>query len=265
MTAREPESLMPADSTNGSETVLEWREVRKVYPNGQEVLRGVSLCARRGELVALLGTSGSGKTTLLKLVNRLIDPTEGEVLVRGRPTSSWNPIALRRSIGYVIQEGGLMPHMNVLANVALVPRLVGVSREERLARAREQLELVGLDPGTFAERFPHQLSGGQRQRVGVARALAADPDLILMDEPFGALDPITRRTLQDEFRALQQRLGTTVVFVTHDLGEAIRIADRMALLDHGQIVQQGTADELRDHPANDFVRDFFLEHGQTDS
>jgi osmoprotectant transport system ATP-binding protein len=214
---------------------------------------------RRGAVLALLGTSGSGKTTLLKTVNRLIEPTSGTVVVLGRPSESWDAIALRRAIGYVIQDVGLLPHMTIADNVGLVPRLQGRPRAECGARARDRLALVGLDPERFAALLPHQLSGGQRQRVGVARALAADPELVLMDEPFGALDPITRRDLQDEFRRLQQRLGTTVVLVTHDIREACRMADRIALLDQGQVVQEGTSRELLERPASDFVRQFLQE------
>jgi osmoprotectant transport system ATP-binding protein len=236
-----------------------WREVRKAYPDGHEALSGVSLEVASGDCLVILGTSGSGKTTLLKMVNRLIEPTSGEVSVRGRATTGWDPIALRRSIGYVIQDVGLMPHMSIQANVALVPRIQGTSKAERDERALAHLELVGLDPKRFARLLPHQLSGGQRQRVGVARALAADPDLILMDEPFGALDPITRRELQDEFRGLQRRLGTTVIFVTHDIREACRIGDRLAVMDQGRLVQYGTASELFERPASDFVRNFFRE------
>jgi osmoprotectant transport system ATP-binding protein len=241
------------------EPAVAWRDVRKAYPDGHEALRGVSLAVAPGDCLAILGTSGSGKTTLLKMVNRLIEPTAGVVTVRGRSTAEWDPIALRRSIGYVIQDVGLMPHMNILANVALMLRVQGMPRDQRLEQARAHLELVGLDPGRFGSLLPHQLSGGQRQRVGVARALAADPDLILMDEPFGALDPITRRELQDEFRGLQRRLGTTVVFVTHDIREACRVGDRLALMDRGRLVQYGTAAELVEHPAEDFVRTFFRE------
>ncbi len=236
-----------------------WREVCKSYPDGHQALRGVSLEVAAGECLAILGTSGSGKTTLLKMVNRLIEPTSGAVLVRDVPTSAWEPIALRRSIGYVIQDVGLMPHLDILANVGLVLRIQGLPRAECDEEARERLELVGLDPSRFARLRPHQLSGGQRQRVGVARALAADPDLILMDEPFGALDPITRRGLQDEFRRLQRRLGKTVVFVTHDIREACRIADRLALVAHGRLVQHGRAADLLEQPADDFVRSFFRE------
>lgn len=234
-----------------------WQRVRKSYPGGQPALQGVDLHVDRGECLAILGTSGSGKTTLLKMVNRLIEPTSGDVLVRGTSTKDWDPIDLRRSMGYVIQEVGLMPHLDVLANVGLVLKIRGRPRAERNAQAKARLELVGLDPGRFGTLMPHQLSGGQRQRVGVARALATDPDLILMDEPFGALDPITRREIQDEFRALQRRLGTTVIFVTHDIREACRVADRLALVDHGRLVQEGLAADFLERPASDFVRSFF--------
>jgi osmoprotectant transport system ATP-binding protein len=241
------------------EPAVAWRGVSKAYPDGHEALRDVSLEVMPGTCLAILGTSGSGKTTLLKMVNRLLEPTSGVVRVRGRATADWDPIALRRSIGYVIQDVGLMPHMSILANVGLVLRVQGCPRSRREAQAHSFLELVGLDPARYAGLRPHELSGGQRQRVGVARALAADPDLILMDEPFGALDPITRRELQDEFRDLQRRLGKTVVFVTHDIREACRIGDRLALMDHGRLVQYGDAAELMGAPANDFVRSFFRE------
>jgi osmoprotectant transport system ATP-binding protein len=236
-----------------------WRDVRKAYPDGHQALRGVSLDVTSGEFLAILGTSGSGKTTLLKMVNRLIEPTSGEVAVRGVATTRWDPIELRRSIGYVIQEVGLMPHLDILANVGLVLRIQGRPRAECEAAARDRLALVGLDPERFARLRPHQLSGGQRQRVGVARALASDPDLILMDEPFGALDPITRRELQDEFRRIQKQLGKTVIFVTHDIREACRVADCLALVDGGQLIQYGKAQDFIHRPANDFVRAFFRE------
>jgi osmoprotectant transport system ATP-binding protein len=234
-----------------------WDEVSKVYPNGHQALKEVSLKVKGGEILALLGTSGSGKTTLLKMVNALVEPSSGCVLVRGRPTQEWDPIALRRSIGYVIQEGGLMPHLSVEANVALATRVQGRPTEEQQSLARSRLELVGLNPARFGPLFPAQLSGGQRQRVGVARALAASSDLILMDEPFGALDPITRRELQGEFRQLQKRLGTTVVLVTHDIREACRLGDRMAVLHEGTLLQVGTPSQLLRGPADDYVREFF--------
>ncbi len=246
-------------SPTTDQPAVSWTDVTKIYPDGHKALDGVTLHVRRGEALALLGTSGSGKTTLLKTVNRLIEPTTGTVLVRGKPTSEWNPIALRRSIGYVIQEAGLMPHLDCLANVGLVPRLLGQSQAESDRLATERLQLVGLDPKRFAYLRPHQLSGGQRQRVGVARALASEPDLILMDEPFGALDPITRRELQNEFRELRQRLGTTVILVTHDVREAARVADRIALMDAGRIVQEGLAADVLANPVNEFARAFFAD------
>jgi osmoprotectant transport system ATP-binding protein len=236
-----------------------WEDVSKVYPNGYRALREVSLAVTSGEILALLGTSGSGKTTLLKMVNRLIEASSGRVLVRGKPAAEWNPIELRRSIGYVIQEGGLMPHLSVLDNVALAARVQGRGREEQRELAAARMELVGLDPTRFGALFPRQLSGGQRQRVGVARALAASSDLVLMDEPFGALDPITRRELQDEFRQLQRQLGTTVILVTHDLREACRLGDRLVLLHEGKIVQAGQAIDFLNSPADDYVREFFLD------
>ncbi len=238
---------------------VSWRSVTKVYPDGMKALDDVTLSVATGETLALLGTSGSGKTTLLKMVNRLIEPSSGEIIVRGKRTSDWDAIALRRSIGYVIQEAGLMPHLDCLANVGIVPRLRGEPRAKCDATAEDRLNLVGLDPKRFAHLRPHQLSGGQRQRVGVARALAAEPDLILMDEPFGALDPITRREIQDEFVALRRRLGTTVILVTHDVREAARMADRIALMDSGRVVQEGLTAEVLANPANDFARAFFAD------
>lgn len=234
-----------------------WDQVSKVYAGGHQAVRGVSLSVAQGEILALLGTSGSGKTTLLKMLNRLIDPSSGAIRIRDRLTTEWNPIALRRSIGYVIQEGGLMPHLTVLDNVALAAHVQGRPKREQQSLAVSRLELVGLDPARFGSLFPRQLSGGQRQRVGVARALAASSDLILMDEPFGALDPITRRELQDEFRRLQRQLHTTVVLVTHDLREACRLGDRLALMHDGALLQQGPAAHFLESPADPYVRDFF--------
>jgi osmoprotectant transport system ATP-binding protein len=198
----------------------------------------------RGEILVLLGRSGCGKTTTLKLINRLLLPTSGEVWVEGKPTSQWNPIQLRRRVGYVIQEVGLFPHFTVARNVGLVPALEGWERDRIHSRVYQLLELVGLDPKQFAQRYPHELSGGQRQRVGVARALAADPPLLLMDEPFGALDPITRLEIQREFRQLQQQLGKTVVFVTHDVQEAFLLASKIGLMQDGQLMFLGTPEEF---------------------
>jgi osmoprotectant transport system ATP-binding protein len=215
-----------------------------------DIVSAVSLEIHAGETLVLLGRSGSGKTTLLKLVNRLLTPQEGAVIVQDRATSEWDPIALRRGIGYVIQEGGLFPHFTVAQNISLVPTLENWDSTRTSKRVRELLELVGLEPAQFADRRPNQLSGGQRQRVGVARALAADPPILLMDEPFGALDPVTRAEMQREFADISRRLGKTIVFVTHDLREARRLATRIVLLESGRIVASSTPEEfLRiDHP-----------------
>ena len=191
----------------------------------------------QGEVLVLLGRSGSGKTTTMKLINNLLTPSSGEVIVMGKPTTQWNPIQLRRKIGYVIQEIGLFPHFTVEQNVGLVPKLEGWEGDRIKSRVRQLLELVNLDPQHFAKRYPHQLSGGQRQRVGVARALAADPPMLLMDEPFGALDPITRLELQREFGQLQQQLGKTVIFVTHGIQEAFVLASRIGLMQDGRLVE----------------------------
>jgi osmoprotectant transport system ATP-binding protein len=214
---------------------VEFRNVSFRTPEQRLLLRDLNLEVRPGETLVLLGRSGSGKTTVLKLINRLLEPAAGEVHVEQRSTRDWDPIQLRRRIGYVIQETGLFPHFTVERNVALVPRLEGWAPQRIRARVEELLQLVGLEPEMFRARFPHQLSGGQRQRVGVARALAADPPILLMDEPFGALDPLTRAEIQTEFLALQQRLEKTIVFVTHDLREALLLGSRIALMDDGQL------------------------------
>ena len=214
--------------------VIEFRDV-SYRVAGTQVLSGFNLLVEGGETVVLLGRSGSGKTTSLKLVNRLVTPTSGEVLVKGIPNGDGDLIRLRRSIGYVIQDVGLFPHFTVERNIGLVPKIEGWSEERIRARIQELLHMVGLNP-EIASRYPNQLSGGQRQRVGVARALAADPEILLMDEPFGALDPLTRDELQREFLLLQQRLHKTVVFVTHDLREALRLGRRIALMEAGRLV-----------------------------
>jgi len=235
---------------------VELADVRKRYATGVVALDGVSLRVDEGRVLVLLGTSGSGKTTALKTVNRLVEPDAGRVTVLGRDVMAWDPIALRRGIGYVIQEAGLLPHMTVAQNVALVPLLLGWPEDRRSARVRELLVLVGLEPDRFAPQRPRELSGGERQRVGLARALAADPPLLLMDEPFGALDPLTRRRLQDEFKDLQARLRKSVVLVTHDVPEALRLADEIAVMDKGRVLQRGAPREIRDAPQPGFVRDF---------
>jgi osmoprotectant transport system ATP-binding protein len=214
--------------------------------DGRPLLEGLSLAVDEGETLAVIGRSGSGKTTALKLVNALLMPTAGEVRVAEKATRDWDPIRLRRRTGYVIQEVGLFPHLTVARNVAVVPELEGWPAERIAARVEELLALVGLPAAEYGARFPHQLSGGQRQRVGVARALAADPPLLLLDEPFGALDPLTRAELQREFRALQARLRKTAVFVTHDMREAALVGDRIALLAGGRLVAEGPFDALRE-------------------
>ncbi len=223
---------------------VEFLDVCYRLPDGREILNHLSFAVARGEIMVLLGRSGSGKTTALKLVNRLLEHSSGEVRVEGRGTSDWDLIELRRHIGYAIQEVGLFPHYTVERNIALVPTIERWPEEKTRARVQELIRLVGLD-SDIASRYPHQLSGGQRQRVGVARALAADPPILLMDEPFGALDPLTRSDLQREFLALQQRLGKTVLFVTHDLHEALRLGTRIALLEQGRLVSLTSAEEFR--------------------
>ena len=231
--------------------------VGKTYPDGTVAVESLDLHVRRGELLALVGPSGCGKSTLLRMVNRLIEPTSGRIQLDGRDVTDVDPVALRRRIGYVIQASGLFPHQRVRQNVMTVPTLLGWDRSRARARADELLELVGLDPATYGNRYPHELSGGQQQRVGVARALGADPDVLLMDEPFGAVDPIQRDRLQAQFRTIQADLGKTVLFVTHDIDEAVRLADRIAVLSvGGKLEQVAPPAEVLGTPTNDFVADF---------
>jgi len=235
---------------------VELRDVHKRYPTGVVALDGVSLLVPEGRTLVLLGRSGAGKTTALKTINRLVEPDTGRVTVLGREAREWDAVALRRRIGWVIQEVGLFPHMNVAENVGLVPRLLGWPEERRAARVHELLSLLRLDPDRFPLLRPAQLSGGERQRVGLARALAADPPLLLMDEPFGALDPLTRRAVQEEFRELVGRLGKTVVLVTHDVPEALRLGDQVAVMDGGRVLQRASPQELRARPEPGFVQAF---------
>jgi osmoprotectant transport system ATP-binding protein len=232
--------------------VIELRDAGKRYGDTW-VVRHVNLAVARGELVAVLGESGSGKTTLLKMINRLVAADEGSVTIDGHDVAKEDPVALRRTIGYVIQHVGLLPHLTVAANVAMVPRLLGWPVEQTRARVDELLELVGLPAATYRDRYPDQLSGGQRQRIGVARAIAARPRILLLDEPFGALDPLIRVTLQDELRRIHRELSLTTMIVTHDMVEAMVLADRIAVMLHGELRQLATPAELIASPADDYV------------
>jgi osmoprotectant transport system ATP-binding protein len=239
------------------QAAIEFRDVSFFLGDGRRLLAHLSLTVAPGETLVFLGRSGSGKTTTMKLINRLLDPTSGEVRVQGTATTDWDPIRLRRRIGYVIQEIGLFPHLTVEENVGVVPRLEGWPAQKIERRARELLAMVSLEPALFARRYPGELSGGQRQRVGVARALAADPPIILLDEPFGALDPITRLEIQEEFRSLQKTLNKTSVFVTHDVSEALALASRIGLLKDGELIVLGPPGDLltsEDPEARAFAR-----------
>jgi osmoprotectant transport system ATP-binding protein len=231
--------------------------ISKRYPNGQVAVRELSLDVPEGEICVLVGPSGCGKTTTLKMVNRLIEPTSGRIFLDGNDVTHADPVELRRHIGYVIQQVGLFPHQTIATNIATVPRLLGWSKDRTATRTEELLDLVGLDPADYRSRYPAQLSGGQQQRVGVARALAADPPVLLMDEPFGAIDPVTRVRLQDEFLRLQGEVQKTVVFVTHDIEEAVKMGDRIAILDVGGVLEQyATPAEILGRPSSPMVRDF---------
>ncbi|MDQ6859333.1 MAG: ABC transporter ATP-binding protein [Chloroflexota bacterium] len=240
--------------TAGGATV-ELRDVTKRYAD-QIAVDGLSFTVPAGKVCVLVGPSGSGKTTSMKMVNRLIEPTSGAILIDGQDVTKEEPTQLRRRIGYVIQQVGLFPHQTIAENVATVPRLLGWTAKRIDARVMELLALVGLDPARYARRYPAQLSGGERQRAGVARALAAEPPVMLMDEPFGAVDPIVRERLQSELLRIQRELGTTILFVTHDIDEAIRLGDRVAVMRGGTLVQYAPPGELLAHPANDFVAQF---------
>jgi len=235
--------------------LIRLRNVSKSFDNGETfALRDLSLDVADGETLVLLGTSGSGKSTTLKIINRLIEPTKGLIEVDGKNVRQRNPVELRRTIGYVFQGIGLFPHMTVEENVGVVPRLMGWPEDQRTRRAGELLELIGLVPQKYAHRLPHELSGGEQQRVGVARALAADPNYLLMDEPFGALDTITRDNLQQELLLIKAELSKTIIFVTHDILEAFNIGDRIAILHEGRIEQVGFREEIFGQPATPFVR-----------
>ncbi|MGI5190168.1 ABC transporter ATP-binding protein [Promicromonospora sp. CA-289599] len=238
-------------------TVIELDSVRKAYGDGTVAVEGLSLAVREHEVLALVGPSGCGKSTTLRMVNRLVEPTSGRILLDGEDVTTTDPVALRRRIGYVIQNVGLFPHRTVEANIATVPGLLGWDRRRTRARVSELLDLVGLPAATYAKRYPHELSGGERQRIGVARALATDPPVLLMDEPFGAVDPEFRRHLQAEFQRIQRETGTTVILVTHDIDEAARLGDRIAVLSRGGKLEQVASPlAVLAHPASDRVRDF---------
>ncbi len=236
--------------------MIQLEEVTKVFPDGTEAVKDVSFEVKEGQLCVLLGPSGCGKTTTMKMINRLYDITHGTICVNGKDITDTDENELRKGIGFAIQNVGLFPHMTVAENIETVPILNGWSEEKRKDRVRELLDLLQLDPDTFADKYPHELSGGQRQRVGVARALGADPPILLMDEPFGAIDPITRIDLQDEFLKIQEEIQKTIIFVTHDIYEAIRMGDMIALLKEGRLVQYTSPMELLFNPEEQFVADF---------
>ena len=232
--------------------VIEYKEVNKIY--GENVaVKHINLKIMAGEFVCLIGTSGSGKTTILRMINRMLKPSNGKIFIKGEEISDLNPVQLRRKIGYVIQNIGLMPHMTIYENITLVPKLLKWSEDKKKAKAKELIKLVEL-PEDFLDRYPYELSGGQQQRIGVVRALAADQDIILMDEPFGALDPITREGLQDLVKSLQEKTGKTIVLVTHDMDEALKLATKIVVMDKGHMVQQANPTELLRHPATAFVK-----------
>jgi osmoprotectant transport system ATP-binding protein len=240
-------------------TAVEFKSVTKRFPNaGYDAVSQISIRIFDGEIVTILGTSGCGKTTLLKMVNRLYEPDSGEILFYDRSIKDMNPVELRRRIGYVIQQVGLFPHMTVEENIAVVPKILGWEKEKIALRVKELLDLVELSPEEFSSRYPNQLSGGQQQKIGLARALAADPPLMLLDEPFGAIDAITRRNLQSELLKIHNKLGKTILFVTHDIHEAFRLGDRVLIMDKGKVQQFDTPSAIRSKPANEFVKQLVL-------
>ncbi len=238
--------------------MIEFQNVSKIYKGGKVAVENVNISFEKGEFICFIGTSGSGKTTTMRMLNRMTDPTEGQILIDGKSIQEINPVELRRQIGYVIQSIGLMPHMTIRENITLVQKLLKVSQEERNKTAEKIIDLVEL-PREMLDRYPHELSGGQQQRIGVVRALAANQDIILMDEPFGALDPITRDSLQDLVKDLQERLGKTIVFVTHDMDEAIKLSSRIAIMSEGRVIQFDTPQNILRHPANEFVEELIGE------
>lgn len=235
--------------------MIRFENITKKYERNT-IVQDISFEIKKGDLVILIGESGCGKTTLLKIINRLINPTSGNIYINGDNILNKDVIELRRNIGYVIQQTGLFPHMTIKQNIEIVPRLQKINDSDILKKSKELMEMVGLPPDKYLDRYPFQLSGGQQQRVGVARAFACDPDVILMDEPFSALDPLTRLQLQDELVDLQSKLKKTIVFVTHDMDEAVKIADKICLIDKGSVIQYDTVESIMKNPANDFVSEF---------
>ncbi len=238
--------------------MIEFQHVSKFYKGGKVAVDDINLSFDKGEFICFIGTSGSGKTTSMRMLNRMTDPSKGKILIDDQDIQKINPVELRRQIGYVIQNIGLMPHMTIRENIVLVPKLLKVPVEERNKIAEKMIDLVEL-PREMLDRYPNELSGGQQQRIGVVRALAANQDIILMDEPFGALDPITRDSLQDLVKDLQERLGKTIVFVTHDMDEALKLANKIAIMSEGKVIQFDTPDNILRHPANEFVEELIGE------
>lgn len=241
---------------NKEKNIIEFINVGKKYPNGNTAVKNMSFEIKKGEFIVFIGTSGSGKTTALKMINRLEDATDGSIRIKGKDINEYNLYRMRCEMGYVLQEVALFPHMSVERNIGIVPELKGMKKDEISSKTDELLEIMGLDSRKYRKRMPGELSGGEAQRVGIARALAGNPEIVLMDEPFSALDPITRKNLQEDIRQLQKKICKTVVFVTHDIEEAFFLADRIFLMKDGEIVQAGTKEELVERPENQFVRDF---------
>jgi osmoprotectant transport system ATP-binding protein len=236
--------------------MIRFENIVKTYENGRTVVDGLNLHIREGEILVLIGPSGCGKTTTMKMINRLVEPTKGKIFIKDEDISKLDPVQLRRNIGYVIQNIGLLPHMTIAENVALVPKLKKWDKDAYVARVNDLLRMVNLDPEVYGSRYPNELSGGQQQRIGVIRAMAADPPIILMDEPFSALDPISREQLQDELVRLQEVISKTIIFVTHDIDEALKIANRICIVKDGNIVQVDTPEKILRHPGNEFVKEF---------
>jgi len=238
--------------------IISFQNVAKNYRGGNDAVEDINITVNKGEFVCLIGTSGSGKTTTMRMINRMIEPSRGKIIFKGKNLKTFDPVRLRRTIGYVIQNNGLMPHMTIKDNITLVPKLLKWQQDKMDRKAKELIKLADL-PESYLDRYPAELSGGQQQRIGVVRALAADQDIILMDEPFGALDPITRDDLQELVKHLQEELGKTIIFVTHDMDEALKLATHIVIMDSGHVIQDDTPDNILQHPGNDFVKELLGE------